>query len=176
MFADKPDISEPRGHFHRILIYTVIPIIPKDCRVLMIGKTDVYDYSVLFPEGKFETLDVDLNTRPTIVADIEQYQGEAIYDLVLFFGVYEFMREPKRAIENCEQLVKPDGLLMIGAPRSERNWGKTVYRGHIGDLSRFRYIYGMEVSKSETGYEYSIGVFRNVSALRKPLENETMNG
>jgi len=150
-------LSEPRKAFNHNVMWELGNWIPPKSRVLFVGKTHVFEYNLYLPNCKFETLDIDPNVKPYIVGDITKPQDIGQFDAVVFFGVYEVVSDPPKAIKNCELLVKPDGLLIVGAPLAEHRWGNGVYRGGgLKELSALE----LDVEKSQSIKDYLIGVYR----------------
>ncbi|MGZ3686797.1 MAG: class I SAM-dependent methyltransferase [Bdellovibrionota bacterium] len=62
-----------------------------------------------------------------ILGDIDTFESDSQFDLVLCSGALEFVLEPERAFRNLAQLLAPGGRLVIQVPTSDRIWGN-LYR------------------------------------------------
>lgn len=148
--------SLPRKEFNS-LVWDLGTVLPPRPRVLMTGKTHVFDYERYFPDGEFVTIDNNPAVGPTVVGDIESPPALGEFDAVLFFGIYELLSRPLDAIRKFEAFVKPGGLLVVGAPLAERSWGKMVYAGPLEGLSQL----ALDVNLSRVcADDYLIGTFR----------------
>ena len=151
-------LSAPRKKFNHEIMWNLGQWIPQGGSVLMTGATHVFSYRSYLPFQNFQTVDIDASTSPTHVRDITQpMENMGLYDAVLFFGVYEVVSDPTAAIRNCEALVKNGGLMIIGAPLDDHEWGKGVYRGgDIHGLSSFKCDEKLSIALPN----YLIGVYR----------------
>lgn len=82
--------------------------------VLCVGKHLYYDYAHLFPTASYQTLDINPDLKPDIVADI-QNSGlpDKSYDGIMFTGMYEIVKDWPKARAELYRILKDNGWILI---------------------------------------------------------------
>ena len=113
--------SEARRTFHSNLSWFTNTI-PKDGKVLHVGKTHVYDYRAYFPWATFAEIDTDASLLPDFHASIEKTGfSDKLFDGVLCFGVFEWIKDPTIVPKEIHRILKKDGRAIIGIPDNKTN-------------------------------------------------------
>jgi len=77
-------------------------------KVLDIGKSKYWDYG-------FETIDIDNRMKPSIIGDIcDSNLPDDIYDTVLCNGMYEFVSDPQKMVDEVKRILKIEGIAIFG--------------------------------------------------------------
>ena len=77
-------------------------------KVLDVGKSLYWDYG-------FETIDINEKLSPNIVGDIcNSNLPTSAYDMVLCNGMYEFVSDPQRMVDEVRRILKPGGVAIFG--------------------------------------------------------------
>ena len=77
-------------------------------KVLDIGKSMYWDYD-------FDTIDIDTQINPTYLADICNSNLESNkYDLVLCNGMFEFVSNQQKMVDEVYRLLKHKGIVIFG--------------------------------------------------------------
>lgn len=104
----------------RKAINNLIPKFAKNFKqgnILFVGVDRVYDYAHVFKGCNYQTLDINPETRPDIVADIQDSKLPAnSFDGIIMVGVYEYLPKPRRAFEEIARILKPTGKALICVP------------------------------------------------------------
>ena len=118
--------------------------------ILFVGKDTKWDYSNLFPNCNYRTLDINPVIKPDIVADIEDCKLESnSFDGVIMTGVYEFLNHPWLAINEIHRILKPKGKILICMP------GKSYYKNSNKTLSlsqAINYIFPFRIDRINITY------------------------
>ncbi len=77
-------------------------------KILDIGKSNHWDYG-------FATIDINANLNPTYVGDVQKmdFPNES-FDTVLCNGMYEFVDNPQKMIDECLRITKKEGTTIFG--------------------------------------------------------------
>ena len=104
-------------HNHDRKLKEILPrYIIRNHDILDVGSGINGTYSKLFENINYETLDIDLEKRPTYVMDILQDTPNKKYDLVVAFNIFEHLAEPKIFLRNIKKLVRQDGTFIMSVP------------------------------------------------------------
>jgi len=77
-------------------------------KVLDVGKSKHWSYG-------FPTIDSDPSMRPTFVGNVEDMDFEDdMFDVVLCNGMYEFVHNPRKMIDECLRVTKLGGKVIFG--------------------------------------------------------------
>lgn len=67
--------------------------------------------------NRYDTLDIDISAKPTIVSDICRVSiSDKSYDLVLFLGVYFQLLDPFGAMKEVFRILRDNGKLLFNVP------------------------------------------------------------
>jgi SAM-dependent methyltransferase len=80
-----------------------------------------------------------LNVQPGSIEDGTSFPS-AQFDVITMYGVIEHLRHPRKALDECARLLKPQGFLVIQTPNGNglmRRAGQLIYRATDG-LLRFQ--------------------------------------
>jgi len=81
--------------------------------VLDIGKSRFWDYSDI--PYYYKSLDIDEKLCPDIVGDIcNNTLCQATFDYVLCNGMWEFVSDPQKMVDEVYRLLKPKGTAIFG--------------------------------------------------------------
>ncbi len=113
-------ISKEREKYHE-LMSGFIPMLRKGALVYDIGVSSTHNYSHLFQDFHFMTIDRDSKKNPDICLDIEKltslYDFEDyldIADAILCNGVIEQCSDPFNMLRACNSMLKSSGLALFG--------------------------------------------------------------
>jgi len=78
-------------------------------KILDIGKSTFWDYG-------FETIDINRDLLPSIVGDIcgPNRLISDTYDTVLCNGMYEFVEDPQKMVDEVKRILKIKGIAIFG--------------------------------------------------------------
>lgn len=80
-----------------------------------------------FQKGKVETLDIDINSGATYIADITKNNylsmKEEMFDVIICTEVLEHTLNPFAAVAEMYRLLKKDGIILISTPFNFRIHG-----------------------------------------------------
>ena len=77
-------------------------------KVLDVGKSIHWDYG-------FETIDTSKKLNPTFVGDITHSSLiDSVYDIVLCNGMYEFVTDPQKMVDEVGRILKHGGTAIFG--------------------------------------------------------------
>jgi 2-polyprenyl-3-methyl-5-hydroxy-6-metoxy-1,4-benzoquinol methylase len=98
------------------------PTIPADARILEIGCGDGWLGRVLRAEGWTQYTGLDLAPPADFVGDVRDWRtlgiGPESFDVIVAFEVVEHVP----CFQECHDLLRPGGLLMLTSPIPERDW------------------------------------------------------
>lgn len=73
-----------------------------------VGKSRIWDYG-------FPTIDIDHKIEPTFIGNIEDTAfPDGMFDTVLCNGMYEFVDNPQKMIDEVVRITKKDGFMIFG--------------------------------------------------------------
>ncbi len=105
---------------------------------LFIGVDSKWDYRFLF--NKYTTLDIKPDTKPDIVADIENCSEikSNSFDAIIMTGVYEYLKNQDNAFDEIYRILEPNGKVLFGLPGEAYYTDKTTFDlFDIGELEKF---------------------------------------
>lgn len=77
-------------------------------KVLDVGKSRFWDYG-------FETIDINKRLNPSIIGDIcNSGLSDNTYDTILSNGMYEFVEDPQKMVDEVKRILKPEGIAIFG--------------------------------------------------------------
>lgn len=95
----------------------LLTMLRADRYTLDVGVRPYADYRRAFDPGNYVSLDRDPAVAPDVVGDICAAPFEdASFDQVLLNGVLESLADPHRAIAEVVRVLRPAGVLLLGAP------------------------------------------------------------
>ncbi len=98
--------------------------------ILFVGKDTKWDYSHLFPKCNYRTLDINPQIEPDIVANIESSGlPPNSFDGIIMTGMYEYLKNLVKAIDEIYRILKPGGKALICVP------GRSYYKDRNKTLS-----------------------------------------
>ncbi len=108
-----------KSKWRKLLERDLLPSLDVTGEVLWLGLRPYCRYAHYFPGAtRYDTLDIDPDVCPTIVADICCASGvpSASYDWVFFNGMFELVSNPFDALREISRILRTDGHLFLGAP------------------------------------------------------------
>jgi len=88
-------------------------------KVLFVGVRGYCKYdSFLVGTGEWITLDIDKSVNPDVVGDVcdMTFFDDEIFDWVIFNGVFEYLSNPQKGINEIYRVMRPEAKLLFGAP------------------------------------------------------------
>lgn len=74
-------------------------------------------YKQIFKDRFYVTVDINPNTNPDVVGDIEKCQmADKSFDGIVMIGVYEYLNDPQRAFAEIYRILKDDGWALFCVP------------------------------------------------------------
>lgn len=128
-------VSQERLKYHEIMA-EFVKSIPKGSIVYDIGKSIHHDYSGVFKDHDFSTIDMYDVKGPDILMNIEELpqikpeDRPPLADAMLCNGVIEQCNDPMQMIRSCHGMLKDGGLILFGF---------CLLGYPIHDLDRFRF-------------------------------------
>lgn len=116
MISQEADSLERRKYHEWIT--KILPLFSKDSIVYDIGKSHKYDYSKVFNQCKYRSIDNNITKAPDFLIDFEdinQLSGLEKADLILCNGVVEQCNNPFDIVKNCLKLLNDKGYLLFGS-------------------------------------------------------------
>ena len=113
---NKNKIKSPQRIF---LEKEILPNCDFKGKVLFVGVRGYCQYdSFLTGKGEWITLDIDKSVNPDIVGDVCDmlFFEDEMFDWVVFNGVFEYLSDPQRGINEIYRVMKPKAKLLFGAP------------------------------------------------------------
>lgn len=99
----------------------------KDARVLDIAPQDHEGAKPYFPLAIVETMDIDLKSGATYIADLCKNNQNTIpsnsFDYIVCTEVLEHTLQPFDAVSEIERILKPGGLVFVSTPYNFRIHG-----------------------------------------------------
>ncbi len=168
---DKKALKILRENINKMLDEIISQYDKQHNEILEIGPTSNRDLSLEFKKATLHTLDIVEDTKITFKADIcnyeEIHQISYRYDVILLFEVLEHVRDPFRALECLNHLLRPNGLLYISTPFNFR------IHGPLPDNWRFT-IHGLRVLLSNGWEIEKIKTFESPNRQLMPIQYITI--
>jgi len=118
-------------------------------KVLDIGKSKFWDYG-------FETIDINKKLKPSIVGDICNSNLPAnTYDMVLCNGMYEFVADPQKMVDEVKRILKPRGIVIFGFVTKNYKPYKKDWKYYDGNID-----FGMKIIKVKKFSSYQFIICR----------------
>jgi hypothetical protein len=128
-------VSQERHKYHEIMA-EFVKLVPKGSIVYDIGRSIYHDYSIVFKDHDFSTVDMDADKDPDILMNIEDLYGFCVNErppqanAMLCNGVIEQCNDPMQMLRSCHGMLQDKGLILFGF---------CLLGYPIHDLDRFRF-------------------------------------
>jgi SAM-dependent methyltransferase len=97
-------------------------------KVLDVGKSGHWDYG-------FETIDVNKRIQPDIIGDIcDSNLPDRVYDTVLCNGMYEFVSDPQKMVDEVRRITKVGGIAIFGFVGKNYKPYRKKWKYYKGDI------------------------------------------
>lgn len=112
-------------------------------KILDVGKSTFWDYG-------FDTIDINRRLNPTILGDIcNSNILDNIYDMVLCNGMYEFIEDPQKMVDEVKRILKINGIAIFGFVTASYKPYKKNWKYYDDDID-----FKMEIMKLKKFSDY----------------------